>query len=49
MNKGTKYGMNPKTLQYIMNHVDIGVILNTYAHISADDVQKEMLKLCVNA
>lgn len=44
-----KSGMNPKTLQYIMGHADIGVTLNTYTHISADDAQKEMLKLCANA
>lgn len=28
-----KSGMNPKTLQYIMGHSDIGVTLNTYTHI----------------
>lgn len=44
-----KSGMNPKTLQYIMGHADIGVTLNTYTHISADDAQKEMIKLCANA
>ena len=43
-----KSGMNPKTLQYIMGHSDIGVTLNTYTHISADEAQEEMLKLCAN-
>lgn len=27
-----KAGMNPKTLQYLMGHSDIGVTLNTYTH-----------------
>ncbi len=29
-----KAGMNPKTLQYLMGHSDIGVTLNTYTHLS---------------
>ena len=37
-----KSGMNPKTLQYIMGHSDIGVILNTYTHVGYEDAQKEM-------
>ena len=28
-----KSGMNPKTLQYLMGHADIGVTLNTYTHL----------------
>ena len=28
-----KRGMNPKMLQYIMGHADVGVTLNTYTHI----------------
>ena len=28
-----KSGMNPKTLQKIMGHSDIGVTLNTYTHV----------------
>lgn len=31
--KMEKYGMNPKTLQYIMSHADISVTLNTYTHL----------------
>ena len=39
-----KSGMNPKLLQYIMGHSDIGVTLNTYTHVQFDDAQAEMLK-----
>ena len=39
-----KSGMNPKKLQYIMGHSDIGVTLNVYTHIGFDDVQEDMLK-----
>lgn len=38
-------GMNPKTLQYIMGHSDIGVTLNTYTHFGFDDAKDEMMKL----
>ncbi len=37
-----KSGMNPKTLQYIMGHSDIGVTLNTYTHLGFEDAEKEM-------
>ncbi len=37
-----KSGMNPKTLQKIMGHSDIGVTLNVYTHVDLEDVQKEM-------
>ena len=43
-----KAGMNPKTLQYIMGHADIGVTLNTYTHLSFDDAKEEMDRLVVN-
>lgn len=43
-----KSGMNPKTLQYLMGHSDIGVTLNTYTHIGYDDA-KEELKRVANA
>jgi len=43
-----KSGMNPKTLQYIMGHADIGVTLNTYTHLSFEDAREEMIRLCVN-
>lgn len=42
-----KSGMNPKTLQYLMGHSDIGVTLNTYTHIGYEDA-KEELKSVVN-
>ncbi len=41
-----KSGMNPKTLQKIMGHSDIGVTLNTYTHVGFEDIQKEMIKIC---
>lgn len=37
-----KSGMNPKTLQYLMGHADIGVTLNTYTHIGLDDAKEEL-------
>lgn len=40
-----KSGMNPKTLQYIMGHSDIGVTLNTYTHTNFDNAQEEMQRL----
>ena len=39
-----KSGMNPKTLQYLMGHSDIGVILNTYTHLGAEDAKEELGK-----
>ncbi|MFQ9516026.1 MAG: tyrosine recombinase XerC [Eubacterium sp.] len=35
-------GMNPKHLQYLMGHSDIGVTLNTYTHVDFDCVKKEV-------
>lgn len=40
-----KSGMNPKTLQYIMGHSDIGVTLNTYTHVQYEDAEKEIGKI----
>ena len=40
-----KFGMNPKTLQYIMGHSDIGVTLNTYTHLQFEDALVEMKKV----
>ena len=37
--------MNPKTLQYLMRHSDIGVTLNTYTHLKYDDAKDEVLKM----
>ena len=38
-------GMNPKTLQYLMGHSDIGVTMNTYTHLGLEDAQEEMMRL----
>ncbi len=38
-------GMNPKHLQYLMGHSDIGVTLNTYTHIDFDNIKKEVKSL----
>ncbi len=40
-----KNGMNPKTLQYIMEHSDIGVTLNIYTHVQYKDAKKRMGKI----
>mgnify|MGYP006325694665 CR=1 FL=1 len=40
-----KAGMNPKTLQYLMGHSDIGVTINTYTHLGLDDAKDEMIRL----
>ena len=40
-----KSGMNPKTLQYLMGHSDIGVTMNTYTHLGLDDAKDEMIRL----
>ena len=37
--------MNPKTLQYIMGHSDIGVTLNTYTHMVVEDACEEMSQI----
>ena len=37
-----KSGMNPKTLQYLMGHSDMGVTLNTYTHLGFEDAQAEL-------
>lgn len=40
-----KAGMNPKTLQYLMGHSDIGVTLNTYTHLGLEDAAEEMRRM----
>ena len=37
--------MNPKTLQYLMGHSDIGVTLNTYTHLGLDDAAEELKRM----
>lgn len=38
-------GMNPKTLQYLMGHSEIGVTLNVYTHMSFDDAKAELERI----
>ena len=40
-----KAGMNPKTLQYLMGHSDIGVTLNTYTHLGLEDAEDELERM----
>ena len=40
-----KSGMNPKTLQYIMGHSEIGVTLNTYTHVGFEDAKESISKM----
>lgn len=40
-----KRGVNPKVLQYLMGHSEIGVTLNTYTHVKLDDAKEELAKL----
>ena len=40
-----KAGMNPKTLQYLMGHSDIGVTLNTYTHLGLEDAAAELARM----
>ena len=37
--------MNPKTLQLIMGHSEIGVTLNAYTHLVFVDLQREMQEI----
>ena len=37
--------MNPKTLQYLMGHSEIGVTLNTYTHLGLEDAMDEIRRL----
>ncbi len=37
--------MNPKTLQYLMGHSDIGVTLNTYTHLGLEDAVDELKRM----
>lgn len=38
-------GMNPKVLQYVMGHSEIGVTLNTYTHLGFEEAREEMSRL----
>ena len=37
--------MNPKTLQYLMGHLDISVTMNVYTHIGFDDAEEELKRI----
>jgi len=37
--------MNPKHLQYLMGHSEIGVTLNTYTHVVYEDVKAEIRRI----
>ena len=37
--------MNPKTLQYLMGHSDIGVTMNVYTHLGLEDAAAEMTRM----
>ena len=37
--------MNPKTLQYLIEHSDISVTMNVYTHISFDDTEEELKRM----
>lgn len=37
--------MNPKTLQYIMGHSDVGVTLNTYTHLGFEEASEEVRRI----
>ena len=41
----TNAGTNPKTLQYLMGHSDIGVTLNTYTHLGLEDAADELKRM----
>ncbi|WP_330671962.1 tyrosine-type recombinase/integrase [Brotonthovivens ammoniilytica] len=38
-------GMDVKTLQYLMGHLDVGVTLNIYTHASYDRAAEQMAKI----
>ncbi len=40
-----KSGMNPKALQYLMGHSEIGVTLNTYTHVNYEDAREEVKRI----
>lgn len=40
-----KKRMNPKALQYLMGHSEIGVTLNIYTHINYEDAKEELIRL----
>ena len=39
--------MNLKALQYLIEHSDISVTLNTYTHVNLEDAREEVARLRV--
>ena len=37
--------MNPKSLQYLMRHSDISVMLKTYTHLGLEDAADELRRM----
>ncbi len=37
--------MNPKALQYLMGHSDIGVTMNVYTHLGLEDAADELKRI----
>ena len=37
--------MNPKTLQYLMGHSEIGVTLDVYTHLGLEDAAAELHRM----
>jgi hypothetical protein len=37
--------MNPKTLQYLMEHSEISVTMDVYTHLGLDDAKDEIIRL----
>ena len=40
-----KAGMNPKTLQYLIGHSEIGVTLDVYTHLGLEDAAAELHRM----
>ena len=38
-------GMNPKMLQYIMGHAEVGVTLDVYTHLGLEDAAAELHRM----
>ena len=44
-NNRARAGMNPRTLQYLMGHSDIGVTMNTYTHLGLEYATAELHRI----
>ena len=40
-----KSGMNPKSLQYLVEHSDVEVTLNIYTHLGLEDAADELKRM----